>query len=199
MGEAVWITLEDITGPGWRIDPADPARSFLRAGEQSLRVDQLTGAVMTLDLVYEQLLHTMESDDRAYMAQEIEALLTVLCAMVDGPVVNAPFSTGYQRRRLPEQWFGKAAQMGIPCADQNETCEQHQLIHRLYPDLGNSPSGEAQAWTNALAQATSTPFLRTTWHPGVHGPTLAYATMQPALSVPEQARAVQQVFKQAFV
>jgi len=196
-GSAIWIALEDITGPGWRIDPADPAGSVLRAGGKTVRVSELTGVVMTMDLVHAELLHTIVPEDRAYLAQEIEALLTVLCAMVNGPVVNAPFRAGYQRRRLAEEWAAEAARSGISCTHASQEPATGQFIVRVHPEPAAMPCDEAQAMTTSLALASGTPFLCTTWRTGPDGPCLAHTSTHPFLHDPAHARAVRQVFTPA--
>jgi len=111
---AVLLTCEDLSVPGWRHYVAAPGASVAVIGGREVPLEEITGVVSCLPSVSElELLHIVPAD-RAYVAAEMTAFLLSWLSALSCPVVNQPSPTclsgPYWR---PEQWAYFAAQAGM--------------------------------------------------------------------------------------
>lgn len=157
------ISVGSMTGAGWRVDPAGPHRSLVPVGEERFPLTAFTGAVRCLEAVAPWMLPTVHADDRSYLAQELDALLAAICAMVPGIVVNAPVQRGWQRKWGPEQWVLAAQGMGVATAPPAAVGAPPARAVRSVLSTSCGTGDAQHSATTALARAAGVPFLETFW------------------------------------
>lgn len=157
------ISVGSMTGAGWRVDPAGPHRTLVPVGQEMLPLSAFSGAVRCLEAVAPWMLPTVHADDRPYLAQELDALLAALCAMVPGTVVNAPVQHGWQRKWGPEQWRFAAQGMGVAIAPPATDGDPPARAARSLISTACGTSNAPERATLALAHAAGVPFLETFW------------------------------------
>ncbi|BAY24725.1 hypothetical protein NIES2100_45220 [Calothrix sp. NIES-2100] len=109
------LTPEDLSVVGWRhyLNPTEDSTAVV--GKYAIALEQITGVLSRLPAIYEQELLHIVSEDRAYVAGEMNAFLIAWLSSLKCPVLNRPTPTyllGPAWR--PEQWAYTAAQLGIP-------------------------------------------------------------------------------------
>lgn len=157
------IPVGSMTGAGWRVDPAGPHRSLVPVGQEMLPLSAFTGAVRCLEAVAPWMLPTVHVDDRPYLAQELDALLAAICAMVPGTVVNAPVQRCWQRKWGPEQWTMAAKRMGVAIAlPAAPGAPPARAVRSVLCTAGGTRDAQQRA-TVALAHTAGVPFLETFW------------------------------------
>ncbi len=122
-GRSVLLTPRDVCTQGWRLEVGALERSFIVADGVVRCVGDITGVLNMLPYVCEEELVTIESDDRAYVAAEVTALLFYFLSALTCPIVNRPTAeclTGPGWRH--EQWTLACRRVGIPTGRISGVC-----------------------------------------------------------------------------
>jgi hypothetical protein len=88
--DAVLVSAEDLTSPGWVFQMGDAARGSLVAGGQRVPVRSLRAVVTRRPAVVAEELPWIDPADRAYVAAELNAFLVAWLSALACPVVNRP-------------------------------------------------------------------------------------------------------------
>ena len=117
-GEAVLLTAEDLSRPGWRCALPDDGNTVAVVGDKRLRREQVAGVIthwprfLAIDVPH------IRACDREFVAAETTAFLTWWLSTLSCPVLNPPSSIslcGPVWRR--EQWLTAGKSLGIPVTD----------------------------------------------------------------------------------
>ena len=118
------LTCRDLSTPGWRYYPGDPAVSRAMVGGRSFPFEEIGGVLVRLASVTEDELPHIVAADRAYVAAEMTAFLVAWLSETHFPVVNRPTPVCLLGPNWhQEQWLHAAAQAGVrlrskPCPQQ---------------------------------------------------------------------------------
>jgi hypothetical protein len=115
--EAALLTCEDLSTPGWRHRPFDPAASQAVVGEQVVPQRDIRGVLVRRPWIMEQELTRIAAPDREYVAAEMNAFLVSWLTSLQCRVLNRPSGTSLCGPNWrPLQWAKAAVGVGIPIA-----------------------------------------------------------------------------------
>jgi hypothetical protein len=107
------LTCRDLSTPGWRYYPGDPAASRAAVGGRSIPFEEIGGILLRLPSVTEDELPHIVEADRGYVAAEMNAFLVAWLTEAHFPVVNRPTPICLMGPNWHhEQWLHAAAQAG---------------------------------------------------------------------------------------
>lgn len=108
------MTPADLSVPGWRQGPGRSMRSRIVISNESLPASEIAGVVTRLVAVDEHELQHIATEDRGYVAAEMNAFLLAWLSELPCRVVNPPTATclggpGWRRA----QWTHLASRVGL--------------------------------------------------------------------------------------
>jgi hypothetical protein len=176
-------------------------RSTLGAGGRQVEVGELTGAVNLLPVVFPEELVSYAPEERAYQAEEFDALLAFLLSALPCPVVNRPAGASLcGRASSVVGWYPLARRLGLPVASiEIDTARFENPFRNGRPRatvecLGGaiiaSAGTAADRGTLALAAAAGLEYLKAVYDEGPGGPELFAAHAVPDVTSPRTRSAL---------
>lgn len=89
-GSALLVEADDLSAPGWCLDPQAPEATRIVAGGHVVDMAEISGIVVRRPAVFPQELLHIDPIDRSYVAAEMTAFLRCWLALVPVPVLNRP-------------------------------------------------------------------------------------------------------------
>jgi hypothetical protein len=107
-----------MISPGWHFDPGNPAKTVLPVGQRPVSCAEISAVLVRVDRIVPGDIPLIHLEDRAYVAQEVTALLLAWLRTLCVPVTNRPTprslgGPGWSANR----WRACAARLSVPLAD----------------------------------------------------------------------------------
>lgn len=131
------LVPRDLSRAGWRhmpCGPADPSVERAVVAGEVVAVEEIEIVLSRLEGVRPEELTHIASEDRDYVAAEMNAFLLSWLTRLTCPVLNKPVPLGLAGAgHRPEGWTILAARLGIPTCQQRRGPNGYQLTTGDYP------------------------------------------------------------------